>query len=417
MSTPPDGARSTAPTNPPADPSPTPPAAGWPCTTWLLAQRRVFELLDYRHREAAARSCGERPSAVLIRLGQWDEIAFDELIADPAALAGAYGPDEITAGWVDYQEFRDPEGAGADARERVREMDQFDQSLWEMTWGWLRPGDPAAERNGRPPPERPPEGSSPCPVYFVSHPARVATTGLFVPVVSLPGYALHIPIDIPFERDFPHPPAADRSEVGPSRRTLMDAGNEVAGATVSRLPAELIDCAIRPAVREWVREWVRQEQRRWIERQPDQAAALERVTDDALPVALASLPADCRWWLFVYAQMRGTERVECPPSGEWWGDPLAAIRWPFAASAAVLGELAAEALARGGSCGFPSSPPSSRPRRGGRPREFDPEKDRTAVAMMEAGRPPDEIARELGYRHPHDVRNATERLRKGRRPR
>jgi hypothetical protein len=209
----------------------------------------------------------------------------------------------------------------------------------------------------------------------------------------------------------------DETEPAPEP-TLWECVSEYAAAAAALMPAGRIDAAIRPVARDWLRadlagwhtgwkynfvdtfSW-RDEWAGWLDLQRDRDAALDKLTDAFLPAALATLPGDERWWLLVYAELRGTGHVEHPPRPRRWdkercrwaeswpydGDPLAVIRWPCEASEDLLMRLLTEALEGGWVGGCPPEPHSQRrPRRGRRNRKEDTDNDRKILSLWGSGR-------------------------------
>lgn len=200
---------------------------------------------------------------------------------------------------------------------------------------------------------------------------------------------------------------------------LMDFLNERVRAAAALVPASRINAPVRPVVTEWFRRRVEANEwghmgvyAAWLGRQPDRDAALGRLADGYL----AAESAEIRFWLLVYATLRGTEHVrEYPVPGtgpaEFRGDPAAVIRWPAEALTEVLVRLASEAHEWVGSAGPTPPRPAGRPRGGRRP--TNPDGDATVWREWESRcySSLKELADALGM-HVRDVKASLDRERK-----
>lgn len=364
-----------------------------------------------------------------VRNPDWTELPD---IGEPAPLT-AFGPARHLWGIVQFQPFRDAEETAQQdkraaakrrwdnqARRRAlplgRPFGPEELELAPATPG--RPTESAAERNGRPPDPDPDPTPTPIPFAYPScvvtpttlrvpytlgpHPApEGVTTGVFVPVTLTATGAT-----VPLWRRVPTLPAFDFDDDPPEPELkLIDHYMEFAGAAVALLPRDWIDDRIRPLVRRWLRGRLSEKHTNWeanypwgdghvgwLDRQRDPAAALDRLTNDALPAVMVELAPWEKWSLLLVAVLLGMEFVREYPtpynrrddpggverryqsggrwdpsaageSGRHYDDPEWVIPYPCEASEALCHRLATEAQERGGSGGQLSPLPHAGPER------------------------------------------------------
>jgi hypothetical protein len=443
-----------SPVPPSPNPVPNSPGTGWPGPFHLGELFRGFDCHRLWHRNAAAgmEDWNGASQAILIRVPDYPENHIEAPIP-----VSALGANRHIEDWVIYQDFSSPEEKES---RRARMAAAFPKGIPDIPW--------VPEPVPKPEPVRvySPPADTTTPEAVKETPKRSPWKDLFAKVEKV---LLERPVEKPptraelldlldqslsvlleREQEWSRVSAAREKEWNshvdalekqremedvspeaqdePQEKELWEHLREYAAAAAAAIPASRINSAITPIVRAWLREDHVRELRGWksekichwlprddfqglFDREGDQDSLFDQLAYDSVRAALASLPDDSRWWLFVYAELKGTEHVQQPPAplprgkGEpreyaWPGcTPLAVIQWPCEASQELLRRLVLEAMKAGGTGGGESPAlPQSKRRRGGPKPIPDTKEDLEIIRLYNTGDYPfrDDLAKRVG---------------------